>query len=63
MALMSAGMAVAMYTTLAGLVGSILIKIEYQFVEAATARLFTSAVALTEVHVIPVLERGKAVAP
>jgi hypothetical protein len=62
MALMSAGMAVAMYTTLAGLVGSILIKIEYQFVEAATARLFTSAVALTEVHVIPVLERGKAVA-
>ena len=62
MALMSAGMAVAMYTTLAGLVGSILIKIEYQFVEAATARLFTSAVALTEVHVIPVLERGKGVA-
>jgi hypothetical protein len=59
MALMSAGMAVAMYTTLAGLVGSILIKIEYQFVESATARLFTSAVALTEVHVIPLLERGK----
>ena len=62
MALMSAGMAVAMYTTLAGLVGSILIKIEYQFVEAATARLFTSAVALTEVHVIPLLERGTVVA-
>lgn len=62
MALMSAGMAVAMYTTLAGLVGSILIKIEYQFVEAATARLFTSAVAFTEVQVIPVLERGKGVA-
>ncbi|MFN3622718.1 MAG: MotA/TolQ/ExbB proton channel family protein [Hyphomicrobium sp.] len=61
MALMSAGMAVAMYTTLAGLVGSILIKVEYQFVEAATARLFTAAVALTEVHVIPVLERGKGV--
>lgn len=62
MALMSAGMAVAMYTTLAGLVGSILIKIEYQFAEAATARLFTSAVAFTEVHVIPVLERGEGVA-
>lgn len=57
MALMSEGMAVAMYTTLAGLVGSILIKIEYQFVESATARLFVSAVALTEVHVIPVLDR------
>lgn len=63
MALMSAGMAVAMYTTLAGLVGSILIKIEYQFVESATARLFASAVALTEVHVVPALERGKSVAP
>jgi hypothetical protein len=62
MALMSAGMAVAMYTTLAGLVGSILIKIEYQFVETATARLFTSSVALTEVQVIPVLERGKGMA-
>ena len=59
MGLMSSGMAVAMYTTLAGLVGSILIKIEYQFVEAATSRLFTEAVALTEVHVIPALERGK----
>lgn len=62
MALMSSGMAVAMYTTLAGLVGSILIKIEYQFVESATARLFTSGVALTEVHVVPVLEHGKGVA-
>jgi len=57
MVLMSDGMAVAMYTTLAGLVGSILIRIQYQFVESATARLFTSAVALTEVYVIPALER------
>jgi hypothetical protein len=60
MAMMSAGMAVAMYTTLAGLVGSILIKIEYQFVEGATARLFASAVGFTEVHVVPVLEQDKA---
>jgi len=57
MSLMSEGMAVAMYTTLAGLVGSILIKIEYQFVEGATDKLFAAAVALTEVHVVPVLER------
>ena len=57
MALMSDGMAVAMYTTLAGLVGSILIRIQYQFVESATAKLFTAAVALTEVYVIPALER------
>jgi hypothetical protein len=57
MALMSDGMAVAMYTTLAGLVGSILIKVQYQFVEVATARLFAAAVALTEVYVVPALER------
>lgn len=57
LALMSDGMAVAMYTTLAGLVGSILIKLQYQFVESATTSLFTSAVALTEVYVIPMLER------
>src|SRR5262245_35906918 len=62
-ALMSDGMAVAMYTTLAGLVASILIKIQYQFVEIATARLFTSAVALTEVHVIPSLERRATIQP
>jgi len=59
MTLMSAGMAVAMYTTLAGLVGSILIRIEYQFVEWATSRLFASTVALTEVHVIPLLESAR----
>lgn len=57
MALMSDGMAVAMYTTLAGLVASILIRVQYEFVEIATSRLFASAVALTEVHVMPVLER------
>lgn len=60
MALMSEGMAVAMFTTLAGLLGSILIRIQYQFVETATARLFTSAVALTEVYVIPALGRRTA---
>lgn len=59
MSLMSEGMAVAMYTTLAGLVASILIKLEYQFVETATSRIFTSAVALTEVYVIPVLQRRR----
>ena len=35
MTMMSDGMAVAMYTTLAGLVGSILIKIQYYFLEWA----------------------------
>ena len=46
MNLMSDGMAVAMYTTLAGLVASILVKIQYYMLEDATARLFLLAVAL-----------------
>lgn len=57
MALMSDGMAVAMYTTLAGLVGSILVKIQYYMLDHATSRLFAFAVRLLEVHVVPVLEQ------
>src|SRR5579871_2472698 len=57
MGLMSDGMAVAMYTTLAGLVGSILIRIQYYMLDAATQRVFSDAVTLTETHVTPVLER------
>ena len=40
MKLMSDGMAVAMYTTLAGLVGSILVRIQYYMLDDATAKLF-----------------------
>lgn len=57
MTLMSDGMAVAMYTTLAGLVGSILIKIQYYMLEEATARLFNFAIQFTEVYVVSVLDR------
>jgi biopolymer transport protein ExbB/TolQ len=57
MGLMSDGMAVAMYTTLAGLVGSILVKIQYYMLDSATQRVFSDAVTLTETHVTPVLER------
>jgi hypothetical protein len=57
MGLMSDGMAVAMYTTLAGLVGSILVKVQYYMLDAATQRVFSDAVTLTETHVTPVLER------
>jgi hypothetical protein len=56
MGLMGDGMAVAMYTTLAGLVGSILLKIQYYMLDAATARVFSHAVRLTETHVVPALE-------
>ncbi len=56
MSLMSDGMAVAMYTTLAGLAGSILLKVQYYMLEGATSNLFAFAVELTEVHVISQLE-------
>jgi hypothetical protein len=57
MGLMSDGMAVAMYTTLAGLVGSILVRIQYYMLDAATQRVFSDAVTLTETYVTPQLER------
>jgi hypothetical protein len=58
MGLMSDGMAVAMYTTLAGLVGSILIRIQYYMLDGATQRVFSDAVTLTETRVTPALERA-----
>ena len=57
MGVMSDGMAVAMYTTLAGLVGSILLKLQYYMLESATSGLFARAVRLTETRVVPALER------
>jgi len=57
MGMMSDGMAVAMYTTLAGLVGSILVRIQYYMLDGATQRVFSDAVTLTETRVTPVLER------
>jgi biopolymer transport protein ExbB/TolQ len=56
MGLMSDGMAIAMYTTLAGLVGSILLKIQYYMLDAATAQVFSQAVILTETRVVPALD-------
>jgi len=58
MTLMSDGMAVAMYTTLVGLVGSILIRIQYYLLEDATAKLFAFAVGLIDVHVVSILDRA-----
>ncbi len=59
MSLMSDGMAVAMYTTLSGLVGSILVKIQYNMLDSATAKLFSLATSITEVFVVSVLERDR----
>ena len=57
MGLMTDGMAIAMYTTLAGLVGSILLRVQYYMLDAATAKVFSQAVSLTETRVVPDLER------
>jgi len=57
MGVMSDGMAVAMYTTLAGLVGSILLKLQYYMLDGATSALFARVVRLTETRVVPALER------
>jgi MotA/TolQ/ExbB proton channel family len=59
MGLMSDGMAVAMYTTLTGLVGSILVQTQYYMLDKATASLFALATELTEVFVVSVLERDR----
>jgi MotA/TolQ/ExbB proton channel family len=58
MKVMSGGMAVAMYTTLAGLVGSILVKAQYYILDNASAYLFDVTTDLTEVFVVSTLERG-----
>src|SRR5712691_2378206 len=57
MGLMSDGMAVAMYTTLTGLIGSVLLQMQYYLLDQATARVFALATDLTEVFVVSVLER------
>jgi biopolymer transport protein ExbB/TolQ len=57
MKVMSGGMAVAMYTTLAGLIGSILVKAQYYILDNASAYLFDVTTDLTEVFVVSTLER------
>ena len=57
MGLMSDGMAVAMYTTLTGLIGSMLVQTQYYMLDEATAKVFGLATDLTEVFVVSVLEQ------
>ena len=57
MGLMSDCMAVAMYTTLTGLIGSVLLQMQYYLLDEATARVFALATDVTEVFVVSVLER------
>ena len=47
---MSGGMAVALYTTLAGLVTSTLLKLQYHVLDAHAATLVTRLTVLLDVH-------------
>jgi hypothetical protein len=53
---MSGGMAVALYTTMAGLIGGILLKIQGFLLDRAVDELLRGTTRLTEVHVLPTIE-------
>ena len=51
------GFLTSLRAALAGLVGSILVRIQYYMLDAATRQVFSDAVTLTETRVTPALER------
>jgi len=55
---MSLGMAIALYTTLAGLVTSTLLKLQYQVLDTAAANLVTRVAELSELQLSGALERA-----
>jgi MotA/TolQ/ExbB proton channel family len=61
LAAMSGGMAVALYTTLTGLIGGMLLKIQGFLLDGAVDELIRRTTRLTEVHILPSIEgRGHA---
>jgi hypothetical protein len=59
LAAMSGGMAVALYTTLAGLIGGMLLKLQGFLLDGAVQELVGRTTRLTEVFVLPGIERGQ----
>jgi hypothetical protein len=59
LAAMSGGMAVALYTTLAGLVGGMLLKVQGFMLDGAVQELVGRTTRLTEVFVLPAIERRR----
>jgi biopolymer transport protein ExbB/TolQ len=55
---MSAGMAVALFTTLAGLVGGILLTLQYYMLDDAAGRLFALITEISEVYIVSAIEKG-----
>ena len=47
---MSGGMAVALYTTLAGLTTSLLLKMQYQIIDSSAAKLVTRVSEISELR-------------
>ena len=60
LAAMSGGMAVALYTTLTGLVGGMLLKVQGFLLDGAVQELVGRTTRLTEVFVLPAIERNQA---
>jgi hypothetical protein len=59
LAAMSGGMAVALYTTLTGLVGGMLLKVQGFLLDGAVQELVGRTTRLTEVFVLPAIERNQ----
>lgn len=56
---MIAGMAVSLLTTIAGLIGGILLRLEYNVADALVTDISQTTVSLTEVSLLPLLARGE----
>ena len=56
---MIAGMAVSLLTTIAGLIGGILLRLEYNIVDALVTDISQTAVSFTEVSLLPILAQAE----
>jgi len=59
LAAMSGGMAVALYTTLAGLIGGMLLKVQGFLLDNAVQELVRRTTELTEIYILPAIERRR----
>ncbi len=57
---MSNGMSIALTVTVIGIGTALILKLEYYFLDESIAELFGTITEVTEVHVVPVLERQTA---
>ena len=56
---MSGGMAIALFTTLAGLVGGILLRTQYYLLDEANEELFSTIAQISETKIIPIIINNK----